>query len=119
VLHHVSLEVHPDDAGQTIELLELIGFRRIQAPEPIAEYVDWVEREGTHVHLIRTPEPTIMPLGHAAFVAPDYDATLGAVRKAGFEVEEAGELWDEPRAFAVMPSGQRIELMAAPPPPAS
>jgi hypothetical protein len=41
------------------------------------------------------------------------------MRDAGFEVEPADELWGEPRAFAVMPGGQRVELMAAPPPRAA
>lgn len=101
-----------------VELLELIGFARVEAPGQIAEYVDWLERRGTQVHLIRTPEPALQHLGHPAFVVPDFPATVGGLRSAGFEVEDADELWGEPRAFAILPSGQRLELMAAPPPSA-
>jgi hypothetical protein len=115
MLHHVSIEVHPDEAERTLELLELIGFERVTAPEPIAEYVDWVERKGTQVHLIRTPEPAVQHLGHPAFVVPDFDGTVAALRDAGFEVEDSRELWGEQRAFATLPGGQKAELMAAPP----
>ena len=38
------------------------------------------------------------------------------LRDAGFEVEGSRELWGEARAFALMPGGQRVEVMAAPPP---
>jgi hypothetical protein len=119
VLHHVSIEVHPDDAERVLEFLGLIGFERINAPAPIAEYVDWVEREGTQVHLIRTPEPAVQHLGHPAFVAPDFDKTVAAVTGAGFEFEESRELWGERRGFATLPGGQKVELMAAPPPPSA
>jgi hypothetical protein len=115
MLHHVSIEIHPDNAERALELLRLIGFEPVDAPEPIAKYVDWVERKGTQVHLIRTPEPALQHLGHPAFVAPDFERTVSALREAGFEVEDARELWGEPRAFVVFPGGQKAELMAAPP----
>ncbi len=116
MLHHVSIEVHPDAADRVLEFLGLIGFERIEAPETIAEYVDWVEHEGTQVHLIRTPEPAVQHLGHPAFVAPDFEPTVAAVRGAGFEFEESRQLWGERRGFATLPGGQKVELMAAPPP---
>ncbi len=116
MLHHVSIEVHPEAAERVLEFLGLIGFERIDAPGEIAESVDWVEREGTQVHLIRTPEPAVQHLGHPAFVAPDFEATVAAVTGAGFEFEESRELWGERRGFATLPGGQKVELMAAPPP---
>ena len=116
MLHHVSIEVHPDHAERVLEFLSLIGFERAEAPEEIAEYVDWVERNGTQVHLIRTPEPAVQHLGHPAFVAPDFESTLAAVDEAGFEFEPSRELWGEKRGFATLPGGQKVELMAAPPP---
>lgn len=118
MLHHVSLEVHPDDAERVLEFLGLIGFKRVRAPGEIAEYVDWAEREGTQVHLIRTPEPAVQHLGHPAFVAPDFEPTVAAVAEAGFEFEESRQLWGERRGFATLPGGQKVELMAAPPPSA-
>jgi hypothetical protein len=115
VLHHVSIEVHPDNAERVLEFLALIGFERVDAPREIADYVDWVERNGTQVHLIRTPEPAVQHLGHPAFVAPDFEPTVSAVREAGFEFEESRQLWAERRGFATLPGGQKVELMAAPP----
>ena len=127
MLHHVSIDVHPDHAELVLEFLRLIGFQHVDAPAEIAEYVDWVESRndrspsgtsciGTQVHLIRTPEPALQHLGHPAFVAPDFDATVTAVREAGFEFEPSRELWGESRGFATLPGGQKVELMAAPPP---
>jgi catechol 2,3-dioxygenase-like lactoylglutathione lyase family enzyme len=116
VLHHVSLEVKPDDVDRTIELFRLLGFHTVDAPEPIAPSVTWIERDRTQIHFIHTPEPTVSALGHPAVVAADFEAALGRLRSAGFMVEEADELWGEPRAFALMPGGGRVEVMASPPP---
>jgi catechol 2,3-dioxygenase-like lactoylglutathione lyase family enzyme len=115
VLHHVSLEVAPDDVEASIEFFELLGFTKIAAPGQIAPFVTWLEADGTQVHLIHTPDPTTPMLGHPAVVARGFDAAVTRLRSAGFEVEEADQLWGEPRAFALMPGGQRVELMAAPP----
>lgn len=116
VLHHVSIEVHPEDAARWMEFLELIGFAHVEAPAPIADHVYWVERDGTQIHLIRTPEPAVQHLGHPAFVAREFESTVAAVKAAGFEFEESRELWGERRGFATLPGGQKVELMAAPPP---
>lgn len=119
MLHHVSLEVAPDDVDTTIEFLGLLGFKRIAAPDSIAPFVTWLEAGTTQIHLIHTPEPTVPVLGHPAVVAGDFDATVSRLRNAGFTVDDADELWSERRSFAIMPSGERVELMAAPPPPTS
>ncbi|HEY7151299.1 MAG TPA: hypothetical protein VH391_06435 [Solirubrobacterales bacterium] len=117
MLHHVSLEVAPGEVERTIEFFELLGFTALPAPDSIAQFVSWLESDGTQIHLIHTPEPTTPVLGHAAVVAPEFEATTSRLREAGFEVEDADELWGKPRAFALMPGGGRVELMAAPPPP--
>lgn len=115
-LHHVSIEVPPAEVERTVVFWELIGFRRVQAPEEIAQYVTWLERELNQIHLIHTEEATVPALGHVAVVAADFGATTRRLREAGFEVTDARELWGEPRAFAVGPAGHRVELMAAAPP---
>ena len=117
MLHHVSLEIAPDDVERTVEFFGLLGFERIAAPDPIAPFVTWLEAGTTQVHLIHTPEPTTPTLGHPAVVASDFDSTVSGLRDAGFQVEEADELWGERRGFAVLPGGQRVEVMAAPPEP--
>jgi hypothetical protein len=119
VLHHVSLEVTPDDVDRTIEFFGLLGFEKIPAPDSIAPFVTWLESGTTQVHLIHTPEPTTPMLGHPAIVASDFDRAVEDLRAAGFAVEKADELWGERRSFAVMPSGGPVEVMAAPPAPTS
>jgi catechol 2,3-dioxygenase-like lactoylglutathione lyase family enzyme len=119
VLHHVSLEVKPDDVERTIEFFTLLGFARIEAPDRIAPFVTWLESDATQVHLIHTPEPTTPALGHPAVVAPEFESTVDALRRSRFEVESADQLWGEPRAFAMLPGGGRVEVMAAPPPPSA
>jgi catechol 2,3-dioxygenase-like lactoylglutathione lyase family enzyme len=116
MLQHVSLEVPPDQAKQMVEFWGLLGFQPAKAPEPIAPYVTWLQRQGTQIHLIHTDSATVPSLGHAAVVAEDFDATVDRVRDAGFEVDEAQDLWGAKRAFAVGPGGHRVELMASPPP---
>jgi hypothetical protein len=116
VLHHVSLEVRPEDVPRATQLFELLGFERVPAPAPIAPFVSWIERDGTQIHFIHTPEPMTPHIGHPAVVAPDYDAAISRLRQAGFNVQQTRELWGEPRAFALLPGGGRVEVMAAPPP---
>jgi catechol 2,3-dioxygenase-like lactoylglutathione lyase family enzyme len=115
VLHHVSIEVAPADLRRSVELWEMLGFEPVAAPEALGGYVTWLEHEGTQVHLIHTDGAMAPALGHAAVVTPDIARTVARLRDAGFEVEEAQELWGQPRAFVVGPGGHRIELMAAPP----
>ena len=118
MLQHVSIEVPTGEVDRTIEFWGLLGFANVRPPEPIAEYVTWLEREGTQIHLIHTDQATVPPLGHAAVVADDFQATFDRLGEAGFEIEESRQLWGKRRAFAIGPGGHRVELMEAPPPPA-
>ena len=115
MLHHVSLEIAPEDTALSKEFWGALGFEPVSAPAEIAAYVTWFERAGTQIHLIQTPEATAPALGHAAVVVPDFAAALERLHEVGFEVEEARPLWGERRAFATAPGGHRVELMAAPP----
>ena len=117
MLHHVSIEVPPGDAERMIEFWELLGFEQLEAPDSIRQYVRWVERDGTQIHLILTESAAIPTLGHPAVVAPDWESTVAALGEAGFEFEEHDQLWGERRGFATAPGGHRVEVMAAPPPP--
>jgi catechol 2,3-dioxygenase-like lactoylglutathione lyase family enzyme len=116
VLHHVSIEVPSGDAERWEELLRLIGFERVEAPEALGGAIPWYERAGTQVHLIVTDAATVPVLGHAAFVAADFDSTVAALERAGFEVEQHRRLWGERRSFILAPGGHRVEIMEAPPP---
>lgn len=117
MLHHISIELDPTDVNCFSRMLELIGYRAIDAPEVFGGAVKWFERKGTQIHLIETPEPTAPPLGHAALAVDDYGGTVARLREEGFEVEDGRQLWGEARSFLQAPGGHRIELMAAPPAP--
>jgi hypothetical protein len=117
MLHHVSIEVHPDQVEACASCWELLGFARVEAPEALGPYFTWLERAGTQIHLIHTEEPTVPVLGHPAVAVADFEATFVALERAGHEPERHRELWGEPRAFVTMPGGHRVEFMAAPPAP--
>jgi len=115
VLHHVGIEVAPADIEATVSFFELLGFERVEPPETLREYT-WVERDGTQVHLMPRESPVVPEVGHVAVVAPDFSQAVQRLQGAGFEVERRREHWGSPRALAIAPGGQRVELMAAPPP---
>ena len=50
---------------------ELLGFTEIEPPPVLRDRFIWVERNGTHIHLIPREDPAIPVEGHAAVVAPD------------------------------------------------
>lgn len=116
MLQHVSVEVPPSDAEALADFWKLLGFQRVEAPEPLGDNVLWVERAGTQIHLIRTEGATVPVLGHAAVVVEDFEGALRRVAAAGHEVAETRQLWGARRAFAVGPAGHRVELMEFPPP---
>lgn len=116
MLHHVSIEVHPDEVEACVEAWELLGFRRVEAPRELGGYVTWVEHEGAQIHLIHSEQPVVPQLGHAAVAVADFEATFNALEDAGLQPERHRELWGERRGFVVIPGGHRVELMAAPPP---
>jgi catechol 2,3-dioxygenase-like lactoylglutathione lyase family enzyme len=85
-LQHAAIETHPRDADALVAFFALLGFGEV-----------------------------VPPSGHVAVVAPDYEATVAALRAAGHEVADRAQHWGAPRAFATAPGGHRVELMAAPP----
>jgi catechol 2,3-dioxygenase-like lactoylglutathione lyase family enzyme len=114
MLHHVGIEVRPEEIERSVELWELLGFERVESPPTLREFT-WLEREGTQVHLMPTESPTVPPRGHVAIVVADFEATFAAVKEAGFEAERRREHWGAPRARVIAPGGHRVELMASPP----
>lgn len=116
MLHHVGIEVAPDEIEAAAGFFELIGFERVEPPATLAEYT-WLEHGGTQVHLMPIDEPTVPSPGHLALVAPDFDAAVARLRERGFAVEPKRQHWGQPRALAIAPGGHRVELMAAPPEP--
>jgi catechol 2,3-dioxygenase-like lactoylglutathione lyase family enzyme len=114
-LQHVAIETHPSDADALIAFLAVLGFAEVEPPESLRGRTRWAQRDGTQVHLLLSDDPVVPPEGHLAVVAPDYDATLAALRAAGHEVVDRAEHWGAPRAFATAPGGHRVEVMSRPP----
>lgn len=114
MLQHVSLEVRPDQVRDCVAFWELLGFTEIEPPASLRRFT-WVERDGTHIHLIPRDDPAIPVEGHAAIVAPDGD-TIERLRQHGFEPHEGSNAWNAPRWFVNDPAGHRVEVMSAPPP---
>ena len=118
MIQHVSFEVKPDQVDPCVEFYELLGFQRVTAPKPLADYVIWLERDGDQFHLLQLPETSHMNAGHAAVpLGEDYEAAHTRLRDAGHEVDDHEEYWGSPRSFARDPAGNLIELMKFPPPP--
>ena len=115
MLHHVSLEVRPEHVEDCVACWRLLGFEPVAPPAELGEYVTWLERAGTQIHLIQSEAATVPELGHPAVVVADFDAAFAALECAGHAPERHRELWGEPRAFVTMPGGLKVEFMAAPP----
>jgi len=114
MLHHVGIEVRPDEIERSVEFWEALGFEQVESPPTLSEFT-WLERDGTQVHLMPTEEPTVPARGHTAVVVADFDRAVADLGERGFEVERRREHWGAPRARAVAPGGHRVELMAAAP----
>ena len=114
MLQHVSLEVREEDVRPCVGFWERRGFSEIEPPPTLRRFT-WVERGGTHIHLIPTEQPAIPRSGHAAVVVEDFDAAVAALEQGGFSPEPTEQAWGVPRAFVLDPAGHRVELMASPP----
>lgn len=117
MIQHVSFEIRPDQLDACIEFYELIGFERVTAPQKLASYVAWLERNGDQFHLLQLPETSHMNAGHAAVpLGEDYAPAQTRLREAGHQVDDHEEYWGSPRSFTRDPAGNLIELMKFPPP---
>jgi hypothetical protein len=114
MLHHIGLEVRPQDLPRSVEFWQALGFAQVEPPATLREFT-WLEREGTQVHLMPTDSPTVPPRGHTAVVVADFELALRELDQRGFEAERRREHWGAPRALAIAPGGHRVELMASPP----
>jgi catechol 2,3-dioxygenase-like lactoylglutathione lyase family enzyme len=112
MIQHVALEVRREDADACLHFWWLLGFERVAAPEALAERSAWVQAGATQVHLLYADEPLVAPEGHVAVVVADHDATVAALRAAGFEPDSRAQHWGSPRAFVRCPAGHRVEFMA-------
>jgi catechol 2,3-dioxygenase-like lactoylglutathione lyase family enzyme len=116
-LQHVTLETRRADIEAELAFWALLGFDEVQPPTGLRGVATWVARDGTQIHLLYDDDPVVMPRGHVAVVASDYEAAVGRLGDAGFAVRPTEEHWGAPRAFVHTPAGHVVEVMAAPPPP--
>jgi catechol 2,3-dioxygenase-like lactoylglutathione lyase family enzyme len=118
LIQHVSFEIKPGQLDACVEFYELLGFSRVTAPDQLASFVAWVERDGAQFHLLQLPETSHMNAGHAAVPLGDqYEATQERLRDAGHQVDDHEEYWGSPRSFVRDPAGNLVELMKFAPPP--
>jgi len=112
MIQHVALEVREQDAEACVRFWALLGFVRVDAPAELAARSTWVQAGETQIHLLYADEPVVPREGHVAVVVEDHDATLAALRGAGYDPQPRAKYWGSPRAFVVSPAGHRVELMA-------
>lgn len=112
MIQHVAIEIREDDAPACERFWALLGFERVEPPPTLAARAVWVQRGQTQVHLLFAGDPVVVPSGHIAVVAEDYEATLDALRGGGFEPDPRTEHWGSPRCFVRCPAGHRVEVMA-------
>src|SRR3954451_10048338 len=93
MLQHVTIELTEDQVDACVRFYELLGFARVEPPESLAGRATWVERDGTQVHLMPVDDPAVPPSGHHALLVSEYDATLDALRDAGFDPEPRKQHW--------------------------
>ena len=117
MLQHVSLEVRPDQVRDCVAFWELLGFTEIEPPPILRDRFTWVERDGTHIHLVPVDDPAVSKEGHTAVVAPEGETTVQTLGEHGFEPRPGSNAWDAPRWFVTDPAGHRVEVMSAPPVP--
>ena len=115
MLQHATIEVRAEQVDACVRFYELLGFVQVDPPESLAGRATWVERDGTQVHLMPVDEPTVPPSGHHAVLVADYDATIAALRDAGFDPDPRKEHWGARRCFVRNPAGHRVEVMAGSP----
>ena len=117
MLQHASLEVRPDQVEACVGFWRLLGFERMTPPPMLRNRFTWVERAGTHIHLIPVDEPIAAREGHVAVLPEDYEGALEALREAGFDPEQGSNAWDAERSFVRDPAGHLVEVMSAVPVP--
>jgi catechol 2,3-dioxygenase-like lactoylglutathione lyase family enzyme len=117
MLQHVTLEVRPGQVRECVAFWELLGFREMIPPPMLRDRFTWVERDGTHIHLVPVDDPAVPREGHTAVVADDAEATVRTLQAAGFDARPGSNAWNAPRWFVHDPAGHRVEVMSAPPVP--
>jgi len=116
MIHHVTREIPPAALDRCLSFYGLLGFQEVQPPPGIAGRAVWLERQGTQVHLMPTPDASPQT-GHVGVVVDGYEAAVERLTREGYEVEPRRRHWGAARAYVRDPAGNLVELMASPPGP--
>ncbi|MGB0872687.1 MAG: VOC family protein [Solirubrobacterales bacterium] len=121
MLDHVSYIVSPKDAEACVGFYSILGFSRIEPPDALKHRAIWMRLGDTTIHLIFRDSDGVDVVrslpgsGHVAYVVEQYEAVVGALERAGLDVDRRTEYWGAPRCLVGDPAGNSVELMAAPP----
>jgi catechol 2,3-dioxygenase-like lactoylglutathione lyase family enzyme len=111
LIQHVARPVTHADLDACAAFYELLGFALVAVPPGIAGRALWLERGATQIHLMLDDDARPQA-GHVGVIVDEYDRTLAALRKAGYEVDPRREHWGSPRAYVRDPAGHLVEIMA-------
>ncbi len=111
-VNHVGVPVQ--DRKPALEFYrDLLGLEVIPSMVD-SENIVWLRAaDGTMVHVVEPPGVS-MAHPHNAFEVEDFDATLEAMRQAGYEIDGPGVRHNGQRSFFVLdPAGNRVEFVTA------
>lgn len=114
-LQHVTFEVTPEQVEAHVAFWGILGYALIETPAPLHGRAVWMRRGGCDVHLLLDDAPVVPPRAHVALIVENWEATLAALARAGYEATPAMRLWDAERVYLRAPGGHRVEIMTAGP----
>ena len=115
MIQHVTREVLPRQAAETVKFYGELGFRQVPTPATLDPGIVWMQLGPTQIHLMPREDAAVQS-GHVAVVlGDDYDDMLTRLRALGHSVDPRREHWGSPRAYVRDPAGNLVEVMAWPP----
>jgi len=80
-LHHVALEIKPDDLEACLAFYALVGFEEVALPDDrLVDEARFLQGGPTQIHLVFADAPVIPPRAHPALLLDDYEGTLTRLR---------------------------------------
>lgn len=115
VLHHVTVEVHPDLVPATQEFYsEVIGLSRVTS---MIQHSMWFE-QGVHLYWgpQRGYQDEVPPPRHFALVVgAGYEGIRRRCKQMRLFLTDGTEYWGSRRCYVRDPAGNRVELMETAP----
>ncbi|GCE11656.1 VOC family protein [Tengunoibacter tsumagoiensis] len=115
-LQHVSLPI-PTDGQEQVRAFygRVLGFVEKPVPQSLTDrgLVWFAVGDGEmELHFIPDPNHPANPeeSRHICFEVPDLETYRQALAAAGYEINEAGPIFNRPRFFTLDPFGNKLEL---------